>query len=72
MPTPPVRTAPWEHNWAPLLAGLDGQYESIRKEVMGTMDSIVWKGSGNDLRLSSNDYWDPHTSWDAVSLFLLF
>ena len=57
--------------WAPLLAGLDRQYEGIRKEVMGTMDSIVWKGSGNDLRLSSNDYWDPHTSWDAVSLFWL-
>ena len=57
--------------WAPLLKGLDAEYETIRAEVMALMDSDVWKGSGNDLRLSSNSKWDPHTSWDAVSLFWL-
>ena len=53
--------------WTPILQRFDAQLDSIRTEVMGSMRSSIWLGGGNDLRLSTNAAWDPHTSWDAVA-----
>jgi hypothetical protein len=60
----------WEESELHLdfLTPLRSHYLLIKEEVLASLRSSLW-GPYLDIRLSTNNNWDPHTSWDSIPLY---
>jgi hypothetical protein len=80
---PIVRALPWwdlEENSSQLrtyqnfqfLNDIEKNYHIIQNELINISSNLIlnhnW-GMNLDLRLSTNDKWDPRTSWEAITLY---